>query len=76
MDDVKEFAMDNMESIHYTDEYDNSALYYACICGHFDVAKYLLDCGARDDKFGRCYISALVFLLFFNFLRIWKFVTC
>lgn len=47
-------------SIHTGDEYENSPLYYACICGHYDVAKYLLDTGARDDKYGRCYISALV----------------
>ncbi|EFC48431.1 predicted protein [Naegleria gruberi] len=41
------------------DRYGNTPLYYACLCGHLQVVKYLSDLGARDDKFARCYWNAL-----------------
>lgn len=63
LEDVQQFAK-KKNRIHDVDEYDNTPLYYACICGQYEIAKFLLEQGARDDKFGRCYISALVCFTF------------
>ncbi|KAL9645756.1 hypothetical protein ABK040_003488 [Willaertia magna] len=51
--------LDEDSPIHQVDEYGNSPLYYACLCGHLRLVKYLCEMGAKDDSFGRCYWNAL-----------------
>ncbi|UJR30013.1 hypothetical protein I4U23_017558 [Adineta vaga] len=33
--------------LNIRDKWDSTPLYYACLCGHFEIAQYLLDNGAR-----------------------------
>ena len=47
------------QNLNQVDVHGNTPLYYACLCGHFAVVRYLSDLGARDDPFGRCYWNAL-----------------
>ena len=47
------------QNLNQVDFHGNTPLYYACLCGHFAVVRYLSDLGARDDNFGRCYWNAL-----------------
>jgi ankyrin repeat/BTB/POZ domain-containing protein 1 len=50
-------------SINARDAWDSTPLYYACLCGHTELVKYLLQNGARleEDKFEgeRCFYAAL-----------------
>eukprot|EP01006_Ploeotia_vitrea_P043189 TRINITY_DN66700_c7_g2_i1.p1 TRINITY_DN66700_c7_g2~~TRINITY_DN66700_c7_g2_i1.p1 ORF type:complete len:359 (-),score=45.30 TRINITY_DN66700_c7_g2_i1:162-1238(-) len=41
------------------DEFDNSALYYACHNGHTPLINWLVEQGARDDDSRRCWRNAL-----------------
>ncbi|RUS20677.1 hypothetical protein BC937DRAFT_94650 [Endogone sp. FLAS-F59071] len=36
--------------INFVDEWQCSPLYWACLCGHFEVVKYLLENGAKCDR--------------------------
>ncbi|CAF1205224.1 unnamed protein product [Adineta ricciae] len=33
--------------LNIRDKWDSTPLYYACLCGHYEIAQYLLDNGAR-----------------------------
>ena len=70
--DVESMIKLNPLLINSLDQYGNTALYYACLCGHDVVVEFLCNAGARDDRFGRCYLSALVRSIcsIFLFLRI------
>ncbi|KAF0971649.1 hypothetical protein FDP41_009872 [Naegleria fowleri] len=46
-------------SLHEPDEYGNTMLYYACLCGRLGVVRYLSELGARDDRYKRCFLNAL-----------------
>jgi hypothetical protein len=50
-------------AVNTMDVWDATPLYYACLCGHFELAKYLLAHGARceEDTFEgeRCFYAAL-----------------
>ncbi|XP_069101724.1 ankyrin repeat and BTB/POZ domain-containing protein 1-like [Argopecten irradians] len=39
----------NGVEINLTDRWDSSPLYYACLCGHEELVKYLLENGARCE---------------------------
>ncbi|XP_037087764.1 ankyrin repeat and BTB/POZ domain-containing protein 1-like [Pollicipes pollicipes] len=41
--DVKEV------DVNTRDKWDSTPLYYACLCGHIDLAEYLLEAGARCE---------------------------
>lgn len=45
--------------LHAKDEHMNTPLYYACLCGNFEVVRWLSVQGARDDAYARCYYNAL-----------------
>ncbi|ORE01375.1 hypothetical protein BCV72DRAFT_217411 [Rhizopus microsporus var. microsporus] len=36
--------------INYVDEWQCSPLYWACLCGHYAIVKYLLESGAQCDR--------------------------
>jgi len=59
LNSVKSLLTKGEASIEWVDFYGNSMLYYACLCGHTILTRYLLEMGARDDRFGRCYLNAL-----------------
>ncbi|GLH08301.1 BTB/POZ domain-containing protein 9 [Gryllus bimaculatus] len=50
-------------SVNVRDEWDSTPLYYACLCGHIDIVKYLLASGARCEANSfdgeRCLYGAL-----------------
>ena len=58
--DVAAILKKNPELLQKQDYHNNTPLYYACLYGHGHVAEYLLQQGARDDAFARCYINSLV----------------
>lgn len=35
--------------LNVRDQWDSTPLYYACLCGHYDVVKYLLEQGAKCE---------------------------
>ncbi|KAI8336101.1 hypothetical protein BC941DRAFT_354629 [Chlamydoabsidia padenii] len=37
-------------NINKVDEWQCSALYWACLCGHYDIVKFLLENGAQCDR--------------------------
>ncbi|KAF7724119.1 hypothetical protein EC973_001303 [Apophysomyces ossiformis] len=49
--------------VNYVDEWQCSPLYWACLCGHYDVVKFLLENGAQCDpdtfQGERCLYGAL-----------------
>jgi ankyrin repeat protein len=51
--------------VNRKDEFDSIPLFYACLCGHANIVKYLLDRGARLDagtfEGARCFVSFDVF---------------
>ncbi|XP_063398994.1 uncharacterized protein LOC134683614 [Mytilus trossulus] len=50
-------------NVNTTDDWDNTPLYLACLCGHLNAVKYLLQNGARYDTNSvdsqRCFLSSL-----------------
>ncbi|XP_071181799.1 uncharacterized protein [Mytilus edulis] len=50
-------------NVNTTDAWDNTPLYLACLCGHLNAVKYLLQNGARYDTNSvdsqRCFLSSL-----------------
>jgi hypothetical protein len=59
--DVQQMLYEKPELIHEIDFYGNNCLYYSCLCGHVEVAHYLLKLGAKDDSVNRSYRNALNF---------------
>ena len=51
------------QPVNVRDRFDATPLYYACLCGHLEVVKYLLDKGAEceENTFDgeRCLYAAL-----------------
>jgi len=41
------------------DDYGNTPIYWASLCGHPEVVRFLMSKGATDDEVKRCYINAL-----------------
>jgi len=58
--DVMALLKGDSSLLQKQDAHNNTPLYYACLYGHGHVAEYLLQQGARDDAFSRCYINSLV----------------
>lgn len=50
--------VDEGADLGVVDGHGNYALYWACLCGHIDIVRFLLSRGARDLD-GRCYDNAL-----------------
>jgi hypothetical protein len=45
--------------------------YYACLCGHYEVAEYIIKKGGKDDKVSRSYWNSLTLevKIFYNFYK-------
>lgn len=63
VNDVRRHVEDGNISVNTKDDWDNSPLYLACLCGHKAVVKYLLEKGARYDSENiesqRCFLASL-----------------
>jgi ankyrin repeat protein len=66
LSEVIYFVEEMKEDVNKEDDKNNTPLYYACLCGHYDVAEYLIKKGS-DDKFARSYWNSLTLDVFFIF---------
>ncbi|CAK9290323.1 unnamed protein product [Gordionus sp. m RMFG-2023] len=77
-DKVKYLVEHKEIDLNIKDSFDSTPLYYACLCGHIDIVKYLLQNGAKCevDTFQgeRCLYGALSDRIR-DLLRNYKFIT-
>jgi len=72
---IQSLVEDNDIDLNFRDEWDSTPLYYACLCGHFEIVEYLLQKGSRcpENTFDgeRCLYGALSEEIK-NLVRNWK----
>ncbi|KAK2553955.1 Ankyrin repeat and BTB/POZ domain-containing protein 1 [Acropora cervicornis] len=78
IDNVRNLVENGEAELNLRDQWDSTPLYYACLCGHEDLVKYLLNNGARcaPNTFDgeRCLYAALTDRIK-NILRSYKAIT-